>query len=112
FAIGAAMIYDPNGKRPLIDFALGVMSFAYSGMLAVFLTALLTSRGNGASVLAALIVGVVVVTILQDPIWIRITTRLLGSPHPIASFWTLPIGTLIAFCVCVSGRTRLLQGRP
>ena len=37
--------YDPN-NRTLIDFALGVLAFAFTGMLGVFLTALLTRRGT------------------------------------------------------------------
>jgi Na+/proline symporter len=103
FAMAMAMIYDPNGQRPLIDFALGVMAFAYSGMLGVFLTALLTRRGSAGSVLAALVTGVTVVTLLQDPIFTRLTMMLTGTPRQLASFWALPVATAVATAVCMIG---------
>jgi solute:Na+ symporter, SSS family len=56
FAIGCSFAYDARSKT-LLDFALGVMPFAWAGMLGVFLTALLTRRGNTWSVLAALATG-------------------------------------------------------
>ena len=113
FAIGAAFYYDPKGRRPLIDFALGVMSFAYTGMLGVFLTALLTRRGNTASVLLALATGVIVTTLLQESVFAWLTQRFLGIPHRLASFWWMPIGTAISFLVCVAGRPpRLGRGFP
>jgi SSS family transporter len=99
FAILSALRYDPQ-KRSLLDFALGVMMFAYTGMLGVFLTALLTKRGNTVSVLAALASGVIVVTLLQDEIFGRLT----GTKLP--SFWWMPIGTAVAFLVCVAGKGR------
>ena len=105
FAILSALRYDPN-KRSLLNFALGVMSFAYSGMLGVFLTALLTRRGNTASVLAALVAGVIVVTSLQDEIFGRIT----GTKLP--SFWWMPIGTAVAFVICVMGKRPINQPQP
>ena len=59
-----------NSKKSFIAlgllFALGVMSFAYTGMLGVFLCALLTRRGDTSSVLCALLVGVLVTAMLQD----------------------------------------------
>ncbi len=56
FAIACAFSYDPKNKT-LLDFALGVMTFALTGMLGVFLAALLTRRGNSKTVIAALIAG-------------------------------------------------------
>jgi Na+/proline symporter len=103
FAIAAALYYDPHGKQSLLDFALGVMSFAYTGMLGVFLTALLTRRGNTASVLFALAAGVIVTTLLQDQIYGWWTSRLIGSPQRLAQFWWMPIGTVICFVICVCG---------
>jgi Na+/proline symporter len=101
FAIGAVFVYDPR-KQTLLDFALGVMAFAYTGMLAVFLTALLTRRGNSASVLAALVTGVVVTALLQPGTFGWWTERLSGQKCHLAEFWWMPIGTTISFFVCVS----------
>ena len=41
------------------------MSFSYAGMLGVFLCALFTGRGNTRSVVAALVVGLLVVVLLR-----------------------------------------------
>lgn len=103
FAVVSAMMFDPQNNT-LIRFALGVMAFAYTGMLAVFLTALLTKRGNTASVLAALATGVVVTTLVQDSILAWWSTKLLGWPLRLAIFWWMPVGTIVSFLVCVAGR--------
>lgn len=112
FAILAALYYDPKGRQPLIDFALGVMSFAYTGMLGVFLTALLTRRGNNATVLAALLTGLMVTTLLQDAVYGWWTRHLFGTPHRLASFWWMPIGTTISFVVCAAGNARSARSAP
>jgi SSS family transporter len=66
-----------RGSTGLIEFALGVMTFAHSGLLAVFLCALFTRRGTTASVLAALVTGFVCVLAFQPPVWLG-----LGSLWP------------------------------
>src|SRR5690606_31569250 len=60
---------------PLLDFALGVMTFAYSGLLGVYFTLLFTQRGSAASVIAALVAGFVAVGLLQPYV-----VDLLGLP--------------------------------
>jgi len=102
FAIVSALAYDPQ-RRTLINFALGVMSFAYTGMLGVFLAAMCTRRGNTTSILAALLTGIVVTTLLQDGILAWWSTRLLGQPLRLAFLWWLPIGVAASFLVCVAG---------
>lgn len=96
-AIGMVALYDP-GSDTLIPFALGVMTFAYAGLMGVFLSVLLTGRGSTASVIAALIVGMAVIAAsryvpavvgwdIAWPYWMVIGTAasfvvcLLGSPH-------------------------------
>jgi SSS family transporter len=106
FAIAVSFLFDPNGKRSLLDFALGIMTFASSGMLAVFLTALFTRRGNTRSVLAALVVGFAVVAALQAPVLARWSGWLFKRPVRLASFWAMPIATAFAFVVCIVGRRR------
>ncbi len=102
FAVICALVYDPR-QTTILEFALGVMAFAYTGMLAVFLTALFTHRGNTASVLAALAAGIIVTTLLQDRILAWWTETLLGSPKTLAMFWRMPIGTAISFLICICG---------
>ena len=105
FAVGCAWIYDPK-TTPFLDFALGVLNFAFSGMLAVFLTALLTRRGNSVSVVLALLTGIVAVALTQDAPFQWITGKLTGTPRTLAFTWAMPIATGLAFLVCVSGSPR------
>lgn len=92
---------DP-GSQQLINFALGVMNFAYSGLLAVFLTALFTRRGSSRSVIAALITGFVAVALLEAKVW------QLGpagwKDFELAFPWRMVAATALAFGVCVMGR--------
>ena len=73
--------------------------------------ALLTRRGNNASVIAALVTGVAVVALTQDVVFRRITAALPGGPRTIAFTWAMPVATGLAFLVCVSGRGRVNEGR-
>jgi SSS family transporter len=102
FAVWSVFRYDP-AKDTILQFALGVMAFAYSGMLGVFLTALLTKRGNGTTVIIALVVGVITTALLQKAVYPAWTKALTGKPHELAEFWWLPIGATLSFLVCVSG---------
>ncbi|EHP29549.1 Na+/solute symporter [Sulfurimonas gotlandica GD1] len=73
----------------LISFALGVMAFAYTGLLGVFFSAIFTSRGNYKLVPFALVGGFVTVLSLQ-PYTFGIS---LGFS------WQIVIGTIVAFGV-------------
>ena len=103
FAIGCVWAYDPKQKG-FLDFALGVLNFAFSGMLAVFLTALLTRRGNSVSVVGALLVGALVVALTQDWAFQRLTAWAVGRPMRISFTWAMPIATGLALLVCVLGK--------
>ena len=88
---------------PLLDFALSVMVFAYSGLLGVYFTVVFTNRGSTASVITALAIGFLV-TLLQQSYIID----LLGLPvswKTLAFSWQLCIGTFIAFLVCAAGHS-------
>jgi len=116
FAVISGIWYDPKDKT-LLDFALGVMSFAYAGLLAVFLSALFTRRGSTRSCIAAIITGFLVVLSMQsfvlkavarlvDPSLDSINVLALAN-LAIAFPWQLFIGTAIAFGVCQLGRRRV-----
>lgn len=83
----------------LIDFALTVMIFSYSGLVAVFLTAIFTRRGNSKSVVASLASGFIIIIVLQT-----------GSIHStfikdiVAFPWQMLIATTVAFGICYSGK--------
>jgi Na+/proline symporter len=105
FAIGCALVYDP-GHHTLLDFVQGLMSYAYSGMLGVFATALFTRRGSTWSVIAALVVGAAVVALLQDSVLAEWTKVVFGRQMVLAWPWWMPVASTIAFVVCLLGRRR------
>lgn len=110
FAVLCIFWKRSNPDTKLIDFALGVMNFAYSGLLAVFLCAIFTRRGNSTSAVAALLTGFVAVLLLQPTVWKWWTPMLpLASAPDIAAFnlafpWHMLIATSLAFAVCCVGR--------
>ncbi len=90
---------------PLLDFVLGVMAFAYSGLLGVYITAVFTTRGSSGSVIAALLSGFFVILLFQAYV-----VDSFGLPHAlkqIAFPWQLCLGTAVATIVCMMGRTHL-----
>jgi SSS family transporter len=93
----------------LLLFVLGAMTFAYAGLLGVFLTALCTKRGNGASAIAALAVGFAVVALLQPQVTSWLWERDGDTPPVIAFPWRLTFGTAAAFLVCFAGRPRATE---
>ena len=103
FAMVTAVMQERSGLN-LVDFATGVMSFSYAGMLGVFLCALFTRRGNTASVIAALLVGLLIVLLLQPYILGPLSERLLGERIDIAWPWWCPVGGAVSFAVCCLGK--------
>ncbi|MEA3060341.1 MAG: solute:Na+ symporter, family [Sphingomonadales bacterium] len=93
---------------PLLTFALAVMSFAYSGLLGVYFTALFTRRGNSASVIAALATGFLAIT-LQQP-YVVDTLGLPAAWKVLAFPYQLCLGTAVAFLTCAAGRPRPATG--
>ncbi|MEN8303164.1 MAG: sodium:solute symporter, partial [Campylobacterota bacterium] len=79
----------------LISFALGVMAFAYTGLLGVYFSAIFTSRGSSEVVPFALVGGFVTVLALQ-PYMFGIT---------IGFSWQMVIGTIVAFGIMQLGKT-------
>ncbi len=110
FAVACIFWKRSSPDTKLIDFALGVMNFAYSGLLAVFLCAIFTRRGNSASAVASLLTGFFVVLLLQPAVWKWWTAMLpLANAPDIAAFnlafpWHMLIATGLAFAVCCIGR--------
>jgi len=95
FAVFSVFWQEARPEATLIDFALMVMVFAYSGLTAVFLTALFTKRGNNISVIAALITGFVAVMIMQT-----YYAKVIAFP------WQMFISSGLAFGVCLMGKSR------
>ena len=105
FAIVTAVMQEKSGLN-LVDFATGVMSFSYAGMLGVFLCALFTGRGNTRSVVAALVVGLLVVLLLQPYVLGPLSEWLVGRRINIAWPWWCPIGGVVSFAVCCLGKKK------
>lgn len=94
----------------LLTFALTVMTFAYAGLLPVFLTTILTKRGSTASVIAALVTGFTLVLLMQPIFWDLVTDLDALDPDTpllalldMAFVWKLGIASLVAFGVCQIG---------
>jgi SSS family transporter len=98
FAVVCVFWQQHSGQK-LIDFALRVMVFAYSGLLAVFLTAFFTRRGNSLSAVAALLTGFAAVLALEIYAVVR-------DLKPIAFAWEMLAATFLAFAICCLGRRR------
>lgn len=99
-AIGMVALYDPKSDT-LIPFALGVMTFAYAGLMGVFLAVLLTGRGSTASVIAALIVGMGVIA----------ASRYVPAVAGLSIAWPywMVIATLASFAVCLLGSPQQIK---
>lgn len=108
FAMAVASFYWQRASdKPLLEFALQVMVFAYAGLLGVYFTALFSSRGSTNSVIAALIAGFVAVACCQPYI-----AAALGLPEwlgKLAFPWQLCIGTVVATLVCNMPRGQAQQ---
>lgn len=86
---------------PLIQFVLGVMTFAYAGLLGVYFTAIFTNRGSTKSVIAALLIGFCSILLMQPYF-----AKSFNYPQFFQSLafpWQLCLGTLISFFICVIG---------
>jgi Na+/proline symporter len=86
---------------PLLEFALGVMTFAYSGLLGVYFTILFTRRGSSRSVIWALATGFVAIGLQQSYV-----VDVVGLPEAWKSLafpFQLCVGTAVAFATCVLG---------
>jgi SSS family transporter len=95
----------------LITFALGVMTFAYAGLLAVFFTTLFTDRGTPVTIGCALATGFALVWLLQPPVWRNVAAAYVdpGSHRAVhelvlAAPWRLLIATAVALGVCCAAR--------
>ena len=96
FAILTAVMQQSSGLN-LVDFATGIMCFAYAGMIGVFLTAIFTKRGNVRSVIAALVVGALIIVPLM------FQKEFFGHNY-IAWTWWCPIGGIVSTLVCMAGK--------
>jgi len=78
----------------LISFALGVMAFAYTGLLGVYFSAIFTKRGTAKLVPFALVGGYLTVLALQPYIF----------GISIGFSWQMVLGTLVAFGIMQMGK--------
>lgn len=103
-AAGSIYWKDHNGET-LINFALGAMTFAYAGLVAVFFTALFTKRGDSSTVILALASGFLWMLFSQP-----VVLNSLGGGHPESPLtqyaayhftWKLTLGVGISMLVCM-----------
>ena len=87
-------------ELPLLSFALGVMAFAYTGLLGVFGAAIFTERGNATTVPLALLGGFMTVLLLQPYVLGSLLDFKLGFA------WQILGGTIVAFGVMMMGKMK------
>ncbi len=107
------VLWQRESGKTLIDFALSVMVYAYSGLVGVYLTAIFTKRGATWSVLAALAVGFLAILAMEPLVWgalvdlDRVHEESPGSPAlfvlGLAFPWKLAVGVALAGGVCLLG---------
>ncbi len=88
-------------ELPLLSFALGVMAFAYTGLLGVFGAAIFTKRGNEKTVLMALVGGFLTVLLLQPYVLGALLNIKLGFA------WQILVGTIVAFGIMLSAKNEV-----
>ncbi|MFC3094049.1 sodium:solute symporter [Alteromonas sediminis] len=92
---------------PLLQFALSVMVFSYSGLLGVYLITLFSARGSKNSVTAALVGGFVSTLFMQPYV---MQSVLPSEYHFSLGFtWQLCIGTAISTLICWLGKAQTKQ---
>jgi SSS family transporter len=95
--------WQQNSEQTLIRFALQVMTFAYAGLVAVFVCAIFTRRGNQATAIAALATGFLAVLAMQPWVWKHWASAFGWESIRIAFPWQLLLATGAAFLVCIAG---------
>jgi len=80
-------------QLPLLNFALGVMAFAYASLLGVYGAGIFTNRGNETTVLWALVSGFITVLLLQPYIF----------PIKVDFSIQMIVGTIVSFGIMMMG---------
>lgn len=99
---GLCYYWQQYTNMPLLQFALSVMVFSYSGLLGVYFTLLFTQRGSLISMTLALVVGFFVPLSLQPyalSLWGDVPATI-----DIGFTWQLLLGTLFSTAVCMCGK--------
>ena len=91
-------------SMPLLEFALSVMTFSYSGLLGVYAAALFTGRGSNTSARYALAAGFLL-TLAQQK-YVTIPLGLDPAVSSLAFPWQLCIGACASFLVCTAAAAR------
>lgn len=107
FVAAACVIWQSITPKGLLTLAIGIMLFAYTGLLAVFIAAVFTKRGNRFSVAAALATGFASVAIMQQGL-VGVPQMIDGMQRtvPLSLGWQMLIGTTLSLIVCVMGSQR------
>ncbi len=95
-------VWQAASGQTLIDFALGVMVFAYGGLLGVFIAALCGVRRDAGAAITALVVGFASVAVM------RFVPQAQGLAFP----WQMTVATGLSLTVCVAWPRRGRGGTP
>ncbi|MCW8108008.1 sodium:solute symporter [Alteromonas ponticola] len=98
--------WQQYSDTPLLQFALSVMIFSYSGLLGIYIISLFTRRGNYHSVICALCAGFVTPLLMQPYV---VTLYPVSWQFDLAFTWQLIIGTVVASVVCWIGKPPITE---
>lgn len=105
----AASRHDGRG---LISFALSVMSYPYAGLLGVFVVFVFTRRGNGASAVAAMVLGPIAVLLMEFVMPRFLPAEEFALSAPGAYPWRMSVGAGAAMAICLLGSGRQAKALP
>ena len=102
FAYMAANNMVGEGAPPLVEYAMSVMTYACSGLLAVFCAGVFTNRGNHISVLFALITGFLIIFLSNNlPKSIYELNSTFMFLNQLGFAWKMTLSSSVAFLICV-----------
>lgn len=108
FGMASLCVYLQRvSSMPLLEFALSVMTFSYSGLLGVYAAALFTGRGSNTSARYALVTGFLL-TLAQQK-YVTIPLGVNPALSSLAFPWQLCIGACASFLVCTAAAARSRQ---
>ena len=91
-------------ELPLLSFALGVMAFAYTGLLGVYGAAIFTKRGSATTVPLALLSGFMTVLLLQPYLLGDTLATMLDLK--LGFSWQILIGTVVSFGMMMTAKEK------
>ncbi len=102
-AIGCVYAFDPDAPGGFLGFALGIMAYAATGLMGVFLCAFFTHRGSALGVVTAVVVAATIMLVPRLPALLpsNLVAPIAGwRLFEVTWFWFVPLAVAAAFATC------------